>query len=158
MLGFFLAMFARSSLEQHLNIQPRVIMEDGKIQPQVTQVSDSDSGRSGTRENLDEKTATATDITETNINGTLIAGHLDHSNPFSDPAVAEHYRELYEKSQYESRGAFDPTLEWTKEEERKLIRKLDWHVCLWAVSVAEIRRRTVADQPAFSVSCSLLSR
>lgn len=49
-------------------------------------------------------------------------------NPFKDPVAAEYYRELYEKSQYECRSAFDPDFEWTKEEEQKLVRKLDWRV------------------------------
>lgn len=108
-------------------------MADEKIESPITPASDSDSGKLAIRETSDEKTTTAIDVTETNVNGTLVAGHLDHSNPFADPAVAEHYREVYETSKYESRSAFDPTLEWTKEEERKLVRKLDWHVCLWAV-------------------------
>lgn len=56
-------------------------------------------------------------------------------NPFLDPDVANHWTTVYEKSQYECRHVFDPTFNWTKEEERKLVRKLDWHVCLWAVSV-----------------------
>lgn len=106
-------------------------MAKEKIQSPITPASDSDS----TREESDNKTTTVVDVTENNVRGTLAAGHLDHSNPFADPAVAEHYRDLYEKSQYESRAAFDPTLEWTKEEERKLVRKLDWHVCLWAVCI-----------------------
>ncbi|KAL1874867.1 hypothetical protein Daus18300_003408 [Diaporthe australafricana] len=54
------------------------------------------------------------------------------ANPFSDPAVAEHYRTVYEKAQYECRHAFDPELEWSREEERSLVRRLDWHVCTWA--------------------------
>lgn len=53
-------------------------------------------------------------------------------NPFADPAVAEHYRAVYEKAQYECRHAFDPELEWSKKEERGLVRRLDWHVCTWA--------------------------
>ncbi|KAK0113524.1 hypothetical protein ONS95_013778 [Cadophora gregata] len=53
-------------------------------------------------------------------------------NPFLDPDVAEHWATVYEKSQYECRGAFDPTFTWTDEEERKLVRRLDWRVCLWA--------------------------
>ena len=55
-------------------------------------------------------------------------------NPFADPEVAAHYAALYEKSQYECRHVVDGTLEWSREEERKLVRKLDWHVCTWAVS------------------------
>ena len=56
------------------------------------------------------------------------------SNPFADAEVAAHYRDLYEHSRYECRHVFDPSLDWTWQEERKLVRKLDWHVCLWAVS------------------------
>lgn len=59
------------------------------------------------------------------------------NNPFSDPKVAAHYATLYEKSQYECRHVFDPTLEWSAAEERKIIRKLDWHVCLWAVRISK---------------------
>ncbi|KAF3994096.1 hypothetical protein FT663_01596 [Candidozyma haemuli var. vulneris] len=54
------------------------------------------------------------------------------SNPFKDPAVAEYYTALYERVQYESRSAFDPEFEWEPEEERKLLRKLDWRVALSA--------------------------
>ncbi|KAL1861339.1 hypothetical protein VTK73DRAFT_7140 [Phialemonium thermophilum] len=53
-------------------------------------------------------------------------------NPFADPSAAEYWRDLYEKSQYECRHVFDPEFTWTKEEERQLVRKLDWRVCLWA--------------------------
>lgn len=54
------------------------------------------------------------------------------SNPFADPKVAEHYRNIYEKAQYECRHVFDPELEWQPAEEKRLVRKLDLHVCLWA--------------------------
>ena len=54
-------------------------------------------------------------------------------NPFADPAVAERYAIIYERAQYECRHVFDPELTWTPEEEKALVRKLDWHVCLWAV-------------------------
>ncbi|POS71379.1 hypothetical protein DHEL01_v210228 [Diaporthe helianthi] len=53
-------------------------------------------------------------------------------NPFLDEAVAEHWRQVYDESQYECRHVFDPTLTWTEEEEKAIIRKLDWRVCLWA--------------------------
>lgn len=55
------------------------------------------------------------------------------NNPFADPEVAERYALIYEKAQYECRHVFDPTLTWTAEEEKALVRKLDWRVCLWAV-------------------------
>ncbi|AET41297.1 uncharacterized protein Ecym_7480 [Eremothecium cymbalariae DBVPG len=54
------------------------------------------------------------------------------SNPFADPYVAEHYRKVYEDSKYECREAFEPDLKWSKEEEKKLVRKLDWRVALTA--------------------------
>lgn len=53
-------------------------------------------------------------------------------NPFLDPDVADHWTRIYEKSQYECRHVFDPNFSWTEEEERRLVRRLDWRVCLWA--------------------------
>lgn len=54
------------------------------------------------------------------------------ANPFKDPVVAEYYRDLYERVHYESRLAFDPDFEWEPEEEKKLIRKLDYRVAIAA--------------------------
>ncbi|KAN0099264.1 MFS general substrate transporter [Hyaloscypha variabilis] len=54
------------------------------------------------------------------------------TNIFSDPAVAAHYVSVYEKAHYECRHVFDPKLDWTKKEEKTVVRKLDWHVCTWA--------------------------
>ncbi|KAL2002439.1 hypothetical protein VTN02DRAFT_6780 [Thermoascus thermophilus] len=59
-------------------------------------------------------------------------GYGSADNIFADPEVAAHYAQLYEKAQYECRHVFDPSLEWTPQEERRLVRKLDRHVCLWA--------------------------
>lgn len=78
-------------------------------------------------------------------------------NPFSDPETAAYYSSLYEKAQYECRHVFDPNLEWSREEEKKLIQKLDWRVCLWAVSsnwpnLYHITVKLVDD--CRSVSCS----
>ncbi|KAL3495459.1 major facilitator superfamily domain-containing protein [Aspergillus germanicus] len=53
-------------------------------------------------------------------------------NPFLDPEVAERYTQIYEDAEYECRHAFDPKLTWTREEEKAIVRKIDWHVCLWA--------------------------
>ncbi|KAH6608346.1 hypothetical protein Trco_001692 [Trichoderma cornu-damae] len=66
------------------------------------------------------------------ITGSEEGGYDGTKNPFSDPAVAQHWREVYEKSNYECRHVFDPSLSWSEEEERRLVRKLDWRVCLWA--------------------------
>jgi hypothetical protein len=57
-------------------------------------------------------------------------------NPFLDPEVAERYAQIYEDAEYECRHAFDPKLTWTREEEKAIVRKIDWHVCLWAVSMS----------------------
>lgn len=53
-----------------------------------------------------------------------------NDNPFVDPKIAEHYRQVYEESQYECRHEFDPLFEWTPQEEKKLVRKLDFRVAL----------------------------
>lgn len=54
------------------------------------------------------------------------------SNIFLDPVIAEYYRKVYEESSYECLPAFDPTFEWDPEEEKKVIRKLDWRVAFTA--------------------------
>ncbi|RFU27524.1 hypothetical protein B7463_g8811, partial [Scytalidium lignicola] len=48
------------------------------------------------------------------------------TNIFTDPEVKAYYVGVYEKAKYECRHVFDADLTWTQEEERKLIRKLDW--------------------------------
>ena len=53
-------------------------------------------------------------------------------NPFLDPDVAAHWRKVYDDATYECRHVLDPHLTWSREEERRLVRKLDWRVCLWA--------------------------
>ncbi|KAF2089557.1 putative MFS transporter [Saccharata proteae CBS 121410] len=58
-----------------------------------------------------------------------------NQNPFANPDVAEHWRQVYEKAQYECRHVFDPDMTWTPEEEKALIRKLDLRVCLWACTM-----------------------
>lgn len=68
----------------------------------------------------------------------LESGHSTKTNPFADPVVADRWRDVYEKASYEARHVFDPNLTWSAEEERRLVRKLDWHVCLWAVCLHPI--------------------
>jgi hypothetical protein len=48
------------------------------------------------------------------------------TNVFADPEVKAYYVGVYEKSQYECRHVFDADATWTEEEEKKVIRKLDW--------------------------------
>lgn len=65
-------------------------------------------------------------------------GHSDDESSvslphiFSDPVVAEHWRQIYEKAGYENRHRFDPTFSWSAEEEWKLVRKVDSRIVLWA--------------------------
>ncbi|KAI0104643.1 MFS general substrate transporter [Nemania sp. FL0031] len=54
------------------------------------------------------------------------------TNPFLDPRVASQWKQVYDDCKYECRYVFDATLEWTEAEEKRIVRKLDWRVCLWA--------------------------
>ncbi|OUM54231.1 hypothetical protein BVG19_g3590 [[Candida] boidinii] len=53
-------------------------------------------------------------------------------NPFLDPNFATYYRNVYERTKYECRARFDPLFNWSKKEENKLRRKLDFRVTLLA--------------------------
>ncbi|ORY63924.1 major facilitator superfamily domain-containing protein [Pseudomassariella vexata] len=53
-------------------------------------------------------------------------------NPFSDSETAAYWQDVYDKCRYECRHVFNPGLTWTVKEEKELVRKLDWKVCLWA--------------------------
>lgn len=60
-------------------------------------------------------------------------------NPFDDFHKAERWRKVYESSGYEGLSKFDPEFTWTKDEEKKLVRKMDlkiffvgfYYVCLF---------------------------
>ncbi|KAH3662560.1 hypothetical protein OGAPHI_005812 [Ogataea philodendri] len=52
-------------------------------------------------------------------------------NPFADPEAAERWRKVYEASNYENLPWYDPDFTWTKEEERRLVRKLDLRIFSW---------------------------
>ncbi|KAF2792668.1 MFS general substrate transporter [Melanomma pulvis-pyrius CBS 109.77] len=51
---------------------------------------------------------------------------------FSDPVTADHWRKVYEAAHYEGRHRFDPSFTWTAAEEKRLVRKLDLRITLWA--------------------------
>jgi hypothetical protein len=130
-------------------------------QPTAASSIDSGSSRPTTQGvlNTENNKAHEAVITIQNVDGNVDASIADderNKNPFSDPDVAAYYEMVYDKSQYECRHVFDPTLEWTAAEEKKIIRKLDWHVCLWAVSVAKPCLST--SLTSCSVLCSLLCR
>jgi hypothetical protein len=50
------------------------------------------------------------------------ASSIEH--PFSDPEIADRWRKVYEKAEYENRHRFDPSFTWTDSEEKKLVRKV----------------------------------
>jgi len=50
------------------------------------------------------------------------ASSIEH--PFSDPEIADRWRKVYEKAEYENRHRFDPSFTWTDHEEKKLVRKV----------------------------------
>ncbi|UZP34256.1 hypothetical protein NXS19_002072 [Fusarium pseudograminearum] len=60
------------------------------------------------------------------------SGSSSIEHPFSDPEIADRWRKVYEKAEYENRHRFDPSFTWTDGEEKKLVRKIDFRICLWA--------------------------
>lgn len=77
---------------------------------------------------------------------------LSRTHVFQDEKVAEHWRQLYDRTNYENRHRFDPNLEWTAAEEKSVLRKVDKRVLVWSwimfMSLDLIRRninRALAD-------------
>ena len=50
-----------------------------------------------------------------------------HHHVFASPAVAEHWRQMYEKAHYEGRHRFDPLFTWSADEEKRVRRKVGTH-------------------------------
>ncbi|ETI23128.1 hypothetical protein G647_04925 [Cladophialophora carrionii CBS 160.54] len=50
---------------------------------------------------------------------------------FSDPKVAEYWRNVYENAHYEGRHRFDPSFTWSATEEKRLKRKIDIRIMAW---------------------------
>lgn len=103
---------------------------DGEISSDAEPKLSIESRNTSRDSNKDNKRLSAfIEKVNSNISESDSASESD-TNPFADPVIAEYYRKIYEESKYECRAAFDPDLEWTEEEEKKLIRKLDWRVSL----------------------------
>jgi hypothetical protein len=58
--------------------------------------------------------------------GELVEGDCgsDNNHVFAEPKVAEYWKGVYEKAEYEGRHRFDPSLTWSASEEIKLKRKV----------------------------------
>lgn len=59
-------------------------------------------------------------------------GSVAEHHIFTDPVVAERWQSIYEKANYENRHRFDPTFTWSADEERRLVRKIDLRIMVWA--------------------------
>ncbi|KAM0712036.1 hypothetical protein Q7P37_011130 [Cladosporium fusiforme] len=65
---------------------------------------------------------------------------------FTSPARADHWREVYEKARYECRHRFDPSFQWSAQDEKRAARKVDWRIMLlvWAMySSLDLVRRNI---------------
>lgn len=97
----------------------------------VEKVSDSDPDSKETKE-------TAAPIPKSSVTSTkeTAAEPEDYGSTddhiFSDPSVADRWRGVYEKAGYENRHRFDPEYKWTAEEEKRLVRKIDARIMVWA--------------------------
>jgi hypothetical protein len=76
------------------------------------------------------KTGTATTVAQA-FEPTVTAVHVKEDGLPESLKTAQSYSSTPSK-QYECRAAFDPELEWTPAEERRIVRKLDFRVCAFA--------------------------
>jgi hypothetical protein len=117
-------------------------IEQQTVQP-IAPDNDSDSNSQGLSEKYDEKPALVPAALVDNADLVTEKGNVvtkdgvvvstqetDASlstNIFDDPEVKAYYIGVYEKAKYECRHVFDADLQWSKEEEKKIVRRLDWH-------------------------------
>lgn len=85
-------------------------------------------------------------------------GHLGTGeHVFSDPSIADYWRKKYENAGYENRHRFDPELQWTPEEEKKLVRKVNHNLRRARRSVTDTFCRLTRGLWCGHGSCSALS-
>ncbi|SPJ75595.1 related to permease [Fusarium torulosum] len=70
------------------------------------------------------------DVRDNDSSDESASSSIEH--PFTDPEIADRWRKVYENAKYENRHRFDPGFTWTAQEEKKLVRKIDFRICLWA--------------------------
>lgn len=84
-----------------------------------------------------------------NLKAKILPSNPSSSVPganFSDPKVADYWREVYENSKYEGRHRFDPDFQWDVAEEKALVRKIDIRIMLfvWVMFMAlDLIRRNI---------------
>ena len=84
-----------------------------------------------------EKVKTPSTHSPSIVNGNVDLAELDHpsrvkraflgsnsQHVFSDPSALAYWTDIYERVKYEGRHRFDPDLQWTPSEERRLLRKV----------------------------------
>ncbi|QRV77756.1 major facilitator superfamily transporter [Ceratobasidium sp. AG-Ba] len=67
---------------------------------------------------------------------------------FDDPKTLEIYRP---PAVYENAHRFDPDARWTWREEKKLVRKIDWRIMLWATTMffcLDLDRSNICESPS----------
>ncbi|EPQ30208.1 uncharacterized protein PFL1_02324 [Pseudozyma flocculosa PF-1] len=94
-------------------------LEEDKIFPQPRSVqSDSGEKRTHPLEGIRQPSGSSATLSDVHI--------------FQDEAIAAHWKGVYERSSYEGRHRFDPSFEWTPEEDRQLLKKVDLRVTCWS--------------------------
>lgn len=78
-----------------------------------------DSPNPDTKEVFTQDQSSATNYDSGNDTSSSAGDHV-----FSDAKVADHWRQVYEKAQYENRHRFDPSFTWRPEEEARLVKKV----------------------------------
>ena len=76
-------------------------------------------GQDDTKEVFVQDQSSATNYDSGNETSSSASDHV-----FSDPKVADHWRQVYENAKYENRHRFDPSFSWDLEEERRLVKKV----------------------------------
>lgn len=74
----------------------------------------------------DEKAPQQAGAESLNSNSEDLEGDHNHTkrHVFSDPKIADYWKNVYEQARYEGRHRFDPDYTWSPEEENKLRRKV----------------------------------
>ena len=94
------------------------------------QTFDKESGKppNGVTQNAELVTARGNIVTKDGVVfSTQESDSSLSANIFADPEVRDYYKQVYEDAQYECRHVFDADATWSAEEEKKIVRKLDWH-------------------------------